>query len=117
MRNFLYLFRGGREDFYKLTDQEKQAHMELWQQWLNGLKEQGRFVEGLPLSPEGRVVHKKGELVTNGPYAEGAEVIGGYMILTAQDINEAQVVAKGNPHFIFGDGTMEVREIISEEIH
>ncbi len=117
MSNFLYLFRGGQEDFDKLTDEKKQAHMELWQEWLDGLREQGRFVDGLPLSSEGKVVHKKGELITNGPFAEGAEVIGGYMILDAQDIDEALAVAKGNPHFIFGDGTMEVREIIADEIH
>ena len=75
MSNFLYLFRGGEKAYQKLSQEEKQAHMEVWGQWMGKLKEKGQLLDGLPLAEDGRVVHNRGELVTNGPFAEGAELM------------------------------------------
>ena len=113
MSNFLWLFRGGYGDYNKLSETEREELNGKWIKWLENLKEQGKLIDGLPLSQEGRVVHKKGELITNGPYAEGAEVVGGYTIVLAKDIDEALELSKGNPHFGFEEGTVEVREIVS----
>lgn len=116
MSNFLYLFRGGYDDYNKLSQQEKEALTKDWEKWLKRLKEQGKLVEGLPLSQEGKVVYKKGELVTNGPFAEGVEVIGGYTIVSAKDIDEAMEISKGNPHFGFDGSILEIREIVPMNI-
>lgn len=84
MSNFLYLFRGGYDDYNKLSQEEKEDLTKDWEKWLEQLKEEGKLIEGLPLSQEGKVVYKKGDLVTNGPFAEGAEVVGGYTIVSAK---------------------------------
>lgn len=113
MSNFLYLFRGGDEKFQQLSQEEKQARMILWQQWMGGLAQEGRLVDGLPLALEGNVVSNKGELVTDGPFAEGAELVGGYLIVSAKNLEEATEISKGCPIFKDGGSTVEVREILN----
>ncbi len=113
--NFLYLFRGGYEAHNALTQEEKVANIKEWEAWLTSLKETGNLVDGLPLSPEGKVMRKSGTLATNGPFAEGAELIGGYTIVSAKDLEEAVALSAGNPHFKFSDGSLEIREIMTME--
>ena len=117
MSNFLYLFRGGDEAFNALSQEEKQAHMELWLSWMGGLREKGTLVDGLPLSEDGRVVRKRGELVTNGPFAEGAEMVGGYLIVSAASLDDAAEISKGCPIFDYDGAFVEVREIQSLDDH
>ncbi len=117
MSNFLYLFRGGDEDFNQLSQEEKQAHMQVWGQWMGGLKEKGQLLDGLPLGADGKVVHNRGEVVTNGPFAEGAEVVGGYLIVSAKNMDEAVEISKGCPIFDYKGSNVEVREIMSMDDH
>ena len=48
MSNFLYLFRGGDEEFGTYSPEERQAHMQKWGVYMGGLKEKGQLVDGLP---------------------------------------------------------------------
>lgn len=112
MSNFLFLFRGGDAARMDQTPEEMQEHMQKWGAWMGGLKEKGQLVDGLPLAKEGNVVHKAGEVITDGPFAEGSEVVGGYLIVTADDQSGAVEVSKGCPIFEHG-GNVEVREIMS----
>ncbi len=115
MSNFLYLFRGGEKAFQALSQEEKQAHMEEWGKWMGGLKEKGHLLDGLPLAEDGKVVHNRGELVTNGPYAEGAEFVGGYLIISAGSLDEATEISKGCPIFDYDGSFVEVRQILDLE--
>jgi len=112
MKEFLLLFRGG--DAARVAQQQSpelwQAHMQKWMQWMQSLTEQGKFAGAQPLSPEGKVVSKGGNTVTDGPYAEGKEIVGGYLICKADNFDEAVTIAKGCPIFE-NDGIVEVREI------
>lgn len=112
MSNFLFLFRGGDAGWKEQSPEEVQAHMQKWGAWMGGLKEQKKLVDGLPLAKEGNVVHNKGEVITDGPFAEGAEVVGGYLIVAAENQKEAVEISKGCPIFEHG-GNVEVREIMS----
>jgi hypothetical protein len=51
-----------------------------------------------------------GERVTDGPYAEGKEVVGGYFFLTVKDLDEATAIAKQCPGLALGL-TVEVRPV------
>jgi len=115
MSNFLYLFRGGDASRIQQSPEEMQAHMQKWGAWMGGLKEKGQLVDGLPLNKEGKVVEKAGEVITDGPFAEGAEVVGGYLIVTATDLNDAVDISKGCPIFEH-NGNVEVREIMSMDM-
>jgi len=115
MSNFLYLFRGGEASFEKLSQEEKQAHMQVWGTWMGKLQEKGKLLDGFPLVADGKVVRNKGELVTNGPFAEGAELVGGYLIISAKDIDEAVAISKECPIFDYEGSNVEVREVLTME--
>ncbi|MCG2461605.1 YciI family protein [Flavobacteriaceae bacterium F89] len=112
MSNFLFLFRGGDAGRIEQSPEEMQRHMQKWGAWMGGLKEKGQLVDGLPLAKTGNVVHKSGEVITDGPFAEGSEVVGGYLIVTADNQKGAIEVSKGCPIFEHG-GNVEVREIMT----
>ncbi len=115
MSNFLFLFRGGNSDWLEDSPEEMQKHMQKWGAWMGGLREKGQLVDGLPLAKEGKVVEKAGEVITDGPFAEGAEIVGGYLIVSADDLAEAVAISKGCPIFEH-EGNVEVREILSMNI-
>ena len=108
----MYLFRGGDGYRAKASPEEMQLHMEKWRTWMGQLKEDGHLVDGLPLSGDGSVVSDHGNVITNGPFAEGAEVVGGYLIVNASDLAQAVELSKGCPSYEH-EGTVEVREILS----
>ncbi len=110
MKDYLLIIRGG-EDIQELkSPEEMQAHMERWGAWMGGLAEQGKMLGGQPLMNEARSLTDKGNTITDRPLAEGKELVGGYLIVKAESLDEAAEVAKGCPGFEH-DCTIEVREI------
>ena len=107
MNQFLFLIRGGDEGFGQLSPEQLQEHMGKWGAWMGAIK-----AEGLPLEADGCVVSGGGSVVSDGPFAEGSEVVGGYLLLPANDMEHASELAKGCPVHEFG-GTVEVRAISS----
>jgi hypothetical protein len=112
MSKYMFLLRGGGEAIAAMSAEEKEKHMELWKTWMSGLGEKGRLVDGLPLSNEGKRVVGRDKMVSDGPYAEGKEIVGGYIIVNAKDMDEAVELSKGCPIFK-NNGEAEIREILS----
>jgi hypothetical protein len=86
--------------------------MEKYFAWTYGLRNAGKLHDTNKLCEgEGRVMRRSnGQLrVTDGPFAESHEVLGGYWMLEASDYAEAQHLLEGHPHLEFG--TLEVRAI------
>jgi hypothetical protein len=113
---FLYIFRGGA-DPRQMSPEQMQKNMDAWFGWINELRNKGHFEAGEPLHSEGKVLSgKNGQTVTDGPYAEGKEEVGGYLIVSARDLEHATELSKGCPIFQ-NDGSAEVRPIqkMSEE--
>ena len=112
MAEYLLLFRGG--DSARTEEQQSpekwQAHMQKWMQWMGELTAQGKFVGAQPLNEGGKVVAGTKKIVTDGPYAEGKEMVGGYLICKAGTLEEAVQISKGCP-ILEHDGAVEVREI------
>jgi hypothetical protein len=79
--------------------------------WAESLRQSGHHKAGEPLEEEGRILSgKNGSIVTDGPFAESKETIGGYFMITASSLDEATEIARGCPIFD-NDGTVEVRPI------
>jgi len=112
MKEFMYLFRGGDGVRAQQSPEEMQAHMQKWGAWMQALGESGNFVAGLPLDAGGSVVAEAGAVITDGPFAEGKEVVGGYLIVKASDLAHAVELSKGCPIYEHG-GTTEVRELMA----
>ncbi|MEO1050474.1 MAG: YciI family protein [Bacteroidota bacterium] len=111
MNEYLYLFRGGDAREIQQSPEAMQAHMQKWGVWMQELAQDGNLVSGLPLDKGGKVVRKSGDIVTDGPFAEGKEVIGGYIIVKANDIDQAVDLSKKCPIFEH-DGVVEVRQLM-----
>lgn len=93
--------------------------MEIWMKqtmdWIGGIAAQNKFVSGTGLPFDGaRVVHHN-KTVTNGPFGEIKETIGGFIIVKADSFEEAAEFAKGSP-VLQGEGnTVEVRRIMKRD--
>ncbi len=83
----------------------------LWAEWMKGMKAKGQYLGGDKLADGGKVVRaKRGAAVTDGPYAESKEEVGGYFVVVADSLAQATDYAKGCPGLDFGT-TVEVRPI------
>jgi hypothetical protein len=111
MTEFLFLFRGGDAKTLQESPETWQNYMQRWADWMGDLVKQGKFSGAQPLSPAGRVVKGSKKVVSDGPYMEGKEMIGGYMLCKAENYDEAIAISKGCPILEFDDGVVEVREV------
>ena len=113
MEKFLYLFRGGAPmgDTYNLP----QEQMQKWMKWMESLGQKGILVGGEPLQSTGKFVSGSKKVVTDGPFVEAKELVGGYLVVNAKDINDAVEISKGCPIFDV-DGNLEVRPILKMEM-
>ena len=108
MANFLFLYRGGNRD--TLSPEEMQQMMQKWQAWIaEGFQKGWLHDRGNGLEKEGRVVNAK-KVVTDGPFVESKEVVGGFSIAKADSLDAAAELAKGCPILLAG-GTVEVRPL------
>lgn len=105
------LFRGGDGRSLQQFPEKWQAHMEKWAKWMGGLAEQGKLLGAQPLHSTGKTVMGTQKVVTDGPYLEGKEMVGGYLMCKADSLEQATEMAKGCPILEFEDGNVEVREI------
>ncbi len=112
MSKYLYLFRGGDARMAELSPEEMQEHMQKWGAWMQGLTEKGILVDGLPLTKEGKRLTGQDKMLIDGPYTEGAEVVGGYLLINANSLVEAVEIAKDCPIFE-NNGEVEVRETMN----
>ncbi len=110
MKDFMLLFHSEPNMEYQPTPQEIQAEIKKWQDWIGGIAAQGKFKSTDALGYEGKTLHSDGS-VTDGPYVEVKEMVGGYLICTTETIEEALELAKGCPIFEVG-GKVEVRDIM-----
>ena len=96
---FLLLFRNsGPETHRHLTADQRQDLMLRWNRWFDDLVASGKAVEGQPLELETRLVSgPRGERVTDGPFAESKEAVGGYVKLLVRDLEEASEIARAHP--------------------
>jgi hypothetical protein len=109
MSQYLYLYRGGQR-----ADSPEQAEREMqkWVAWMQDLAQKGHLKErGQPLEREGKVVKGKQKIVTDGPYAESKDLVGGYTLIEAKDLSQAAELSKGCPIFET-DGLVEVRPVM-----
>ena len=110
MEKFMLIFHGGQVD--NMSPEQMQAHMGKWMAWIEKLNKTEQYVTGEPLLSGGKTVNgKSGKAVTDGPYTEGKEVVGGFFIIKAKDMNEAVAISKDYPDFELG-GSVQVRQVM-----
>lgn len=108
----MLIFRG--TDWHKgLSPEEMQQIADKWMAWFNRLKDQGTAIAGDPLEPKGKIVAGKDRVVSDGPFAESKEAIGGYFLLDVATMDEAVAIARECPGLAYGI-RVEVRPVAPE---
>lgn len=110
MNEFILIFR--HQDGSKVASPEQiQKWMTQTMDWIGGIAAQNKFVHGNGLPFDDARVVRHNNIVTNGPFGEIKETIGGYIIVKANSVDEAVEFAKGCP-VLQGEGnSVEVRKI------
>jgi hypothetical protein len=110
MANFLFVYRNSSESYGTMSPEEMQRMLQKWQVWIGEGIQNGWMMEpGDGLKKEGRVVNAK-KIITDGPFIEIKEVVGGFSIVKADTLDAAAELAKGCPIFLRG-GSVEVRPL------
>lgn len=108
---YLLLIRTSDEWEKGLSAGELETEMRKFVDWVNGMRERGILNGANPLEAAGKVVSGSGgNIVTDGPFAESKEAIGGYFYLNVATLDEAVAQAQACPALNHGC-TMEVRPI------
>jgi hypothetical protein len=113
MPKFMFLMHDSPTAFTKMTPDEMQHVVQRYVAWGKALRARKLLAGGHKLTQEpGRVMRKKrGKvLVSDGPYAESREVLGGYFLVNAKNYDEAAKLALDCPHLDYG-GAIEVRQL------
>ncbi|MCF3649730.1 YciI family protein [Synoicihabitans lomoniglobus] len=101
---YLLLFRNtGPETHAHLSAAERQQLVERWNAWFVGLRDAGLATDGRPLELTSRIVAGPGgKRVTDGPFPESHEAVGGYVMLQVADLDEATAIAQRHPGLAYG---------------
>lgn len=113
MDKYMLLFRSevpNEDAFQDLSPEDMQAEIQKWNNWIGGIAAQGKFISSDALYPTGKVVNGSAHLITDGPFVESKEIVGGYLMMHAESLDEAVEAAKGCPIFET-EGRVEVRQI------
>ena len=109
MGQFIYLYRGAER---ARSPEKMQETMQKWMTWFKELGEKGHIKDpGQPLEHTGKLVKGKQKTVTDGPFAETKDIVGGYTLIEARDLDQAVELSKGCPILERG-GSVEVRPIM-----
>jgi hypothetical protein len=110
MKQFIILVRepDGRADDH--TEEEIKAHRAHWNKWFEKYSKTGNFSGGSALSLNGKVIKGPEATVINDIHKVGTEIVGGYLLIEADDLDKAVEIAREIPVFEF-DGYLEVREL------
>ena len=114
MDEYILIFR--HQDGKKVASPEQ---MQIWMKqtmdWIGGIAAQNKFTSGTGLPFDDARVVWPHNVVTNGPFGDIKETIGGFIIVKAESVEEAVSFAKGSP-ILHGEGnSVEVRKIAKND--
>jgi len=109
MSEYVFLYRGGEQG---RSPERAQQIMQKWMAWMKELADKGHLKDrGQPLERAGKQVKGKRKTVTDGPFAEAKDAVGGYSLIEARDLDQAVELSKDCPIFDV-DGEVEVRPVM-----
>lgn len=110
--DFLLLVRETTPEAYDvMSPAQRRESLDRWNAWVDGMAARGRLRDGQPLQSSARLVSgARGERVTDGPFAEAKELVGGYFVLTGVTLEDVTEIARRCPNLPYGM-TVEIRPI------
>lgn len=110
MKEFLLLFRG-RDTKPDSSPEQIQAQFQKWMDWMHALNDEGKYKGGNRLENSGKTVSGTKKVVTDGPFMEGKEMLGGYIVIKVENYEEAVAISNNCPILEGETGSVEIREI------
>jgi hypothetical protein len=115
MKEYLLVFRDTMEtekSWQEMSPEVLQALMAKWGAWMGEVTAAGKMAGGNRLSTSGKVMHGTGRSITDGPYVEAKELVGGYILIKADGYDEAVQLTQGCPALLSDTGSVEIREVM-----
>jgi hypothetical protein len=115
MSQFILLFRHGEADYREAmgTPERAQQSLKKWLAWIHDLEAKGHLKSrGHPLERTGKVIRGSDKVVTDGPHAEAKDLVAGFIMIEAKDLDEAVKLASACP-MLGGDGSVEIRPVMA----
>lgn len=109
---YLLLFQG-TDWASELAPAEIQEIMGRTNAWFDRLSSEGKAKGAQPLEMKGQTVSFKNGVISDGPFVESKESVGGYLLLEVAGFEEAMAIARGNPMVPHGL-VVEVRPVAAE---
>lgn len=111
MKDFMMIFIGADYQELGLSPEEMQNRMGKWFTWGGKMEAAGILKGGEALVPAAKCISGPDRTVTDGPYVESKEIIGGYYTVSAKGIEDVIEIAQDFPDYDLG-GTVEIREVM-----
>jgi hypothetical protein len=115
MSEFVFLFRATEAQQREAmgTPERAQQSLQAWRAWIQDLEAKGHLKDpGQPLDRTGKVVRGRKKVVTDGPYAEAKDLVLGFIVIEARDLEQAVKLASDCP-MVEGGGAVEIRPVLS----
>jgi hypothetical protein len=112
MKKYMLFIREDLEQLGSRTEEELQNEIQVMTKWVEELSKTGNYISGEPLEAEIRVA-KADEIIHTGPSIELKEGISGYMVIAAENIDQASALAQGCPLLGTTVKSIEVRPIFN----
>jgi hypothetical protein len=109
MNKYMLLLFDREEAFNEMSPEDMQKEIGQHMSWIESLGD--HYDSGEPLLPDAKTITGKNKVVTDGPFIESKELLGGFYIINANSLEEATELAKGCPTLGLG-GSVEVREVM-----
>lgn len=114
MKEFALLFRQPNYDYSKASKEEMHTLKKKWQDWVGSIAAQGKFANnGVRLAIEGKVL-KAGGVITDGPFVEIREMLGSFIVVKTDSLEDATTLAHGCPALDAG-GSVEIRPVFPQQ--
>lgn len=112
MPKFMFIYRESPNPAPEMSPEEMQQVMQVWMSWIeDGMKAGWMLDGGDALLPDSKTVAADGS-VTDGPFAESKELVGGFSMVQAADMDAAIKLTANCPMFAAG-GKVEVRQLMN----
>jgi hypothetical protein len=114
MSDFIFLLRSDEESYQQAmgTPERAQKSLQAWVAWIKELESKGQLTNpGIPLERSGKTVRGKQLTVTDGPFTEAKDIVLGFIVVEARDIEHALEIAKSCP-LAQGGGGVEIRPVM-----
>ena len=113
---YMLLIYHNEQDFDGLTEADRQTLYGEYRHLIAELKSGGKYLAGDQLQPATTAntvrLRDQKPLITDGPFAETREQLGGFFLIEAEDLDEANLIAARIPSA--RAGAIEVRPVVAE---